>query len=159
MDLIGQLSSQFGIDASQAEGLAGGLLGAVKDQVADKVGESEAAELAGHIPEMGDWQEKAASLAGGGEEGGGGLMGMASGALGALGGGGAGGFAALLPMLTSLKLDSSSLSSLLPIGLEFLKSRLPEGLMSKVAGAVPGLSGGDEGGGGGLAGLVGGMLS
>ena len=158
MDLIGQLSSQFGIDTSQAEGLAGGLLGAVKDQVAEKVGESEASELAEHVPEMGDWQAKAASLAGGDEGGGGGLMGLAGSAMGALGGGGGvGGFAALLPMLSNMKLDASSLSSLLPMGLEFLKSRLPGGLMGKVAGAIPALSGEEESSGG-LGGLVGSLL-
>ncbi len=151
MDLIANLSSQLGIDAGQAQGLAGTALGFIQRQVADKVGSQEASALENAVPELGSWGEKAAALGGGtaASSGGGGLLGMAAGLVGG------GELGELAGAASKLGLDASSVQKALPLITSFLESRLDAGTLSKILQAVPFLKGG---GGGGLAGALGGLL-
>jgi hypothetical protein len=161
LDLIAALSSQLGIDADKAQGLAGGALGALQQQVTKKLGGGDAASLAAQIPELGAWQAKAQALAG--SAGGGGLLGGAGGLLGAasslLGGGGAGGFdlAQLVQLAAKAGVGPAAAQQVLPIVLQFLQQRLDPALLSKITSAIPALAGGG-GKKGGLMGALGGIL-
>ena len=157
MDLIGTLTGELGIDASKAQGLAGAVLGIVEKQVADKAGSAEAAQLRESIPELSQWKEQGAALlaAGTGAPTGGGLFGAAA---SLLGGGGSGGFdaSALVDIAVRLGLPPRVTQTLLPLLLEFLKSRLDPSLLAKVTRAIPALAA--LKGGGGLLGALGGIL-
>lgn len=159
MDLIAALTSQLGIDAGKAEGLAGAALGALQQQVSQKLGGADAAALAGQIPEIGQWKAQADALSSG-SGGAGGLLRAASGLLGAsLGGGGsAGGFdlGSLLQLAAKAGVGPGAAKQLLPLVLQFLQARLDPALLSKITAAVPALSGG--GNKGGLMGALGGIL-
>ncbi|WP_426747191.1 DUF2780 domain-containing protein [Myxococcus faecalis] len=166
MDLIGQLSQQLGVDGTQAQGLAGGLLKLVQGTVKEKLGADTADQLGQAIPEMDTWQKAAppAEPEGGGLMGAlGGLMGGQSGAgglLGALGGAAAQGaeVAAVVSLLGRFNLDASKATLVAPLLLDFLKSRLDPALVGKVLSVLPLLTGGGASGGGlgGLGGLFGG---
>jgi hypothetical protein len=157
MDLIATLSSQLGIDAEKSQGLAGAALGMLKAQVEQKLGGADASTLQSQLPELTQWQAKAAELGfGGGGGGGGGLGGGLLGAAASLFGGGPGlDLAAIGQLVSKAGLGSGAVQQLLPIVLEFLKSRLDPGLLSRVLGAIPALSGAK---GGGLARALGGIL-
>jgi hypothetical protein len=159
MDLIASLSSQLGIDADKAQGLAGAALGSLQKQVSEKLGGADAAAIAGQIPELGQWKAQAEALSSGG---GGGLLGGAGGLLGAasglLGGGGGSGFdvAALVQLAAKAGVGPAAAKQLLPLVLQFLQSRLDPALLSKITAAIPVLTGG--GSKGGLLGALGGIL-
>lgn len=85
MDLIANLTSQFGLDPEKAKGLAGAVLGQIEQGVGQSLGGAEASAFRSQLPELDDWKAKIGAL--GGEGGAGGLLG----ALG--GGGGLGGWA------------------------------------------------------------------
>nr|BDT32851.1 DUF2780 domain-containing protein [Myxococcus sp. MH1] len=164
MDLIGQLSQQLGVDGTQAQGLAGGLLKLVQGTVKEKLGADTADQLGQAIPEMDTWQKAApaAEPEGGGLMGAlGGLMGGqgggAGGLLGALGGAAAQGaeVAAVVSLLGRFNLDASKATLVAPLLLDFLKSRLDPALVGKVLSVLPLLTGGGASGGGGLGGLGG----
>ncbi len=164
MDLIGTLSSQLGISPDQAKAVAGGVMGMVKGNLedSDEDGTTEAAgALEQAVPEMSDWQQAATDLVEGKEEesSGGGLGGMLGGMLGgggassmlgsltsggalgalagAVGGEDAKNTAVLVQILGKVGLDSSKAQMVAPMAYEFLKGRLPEGIMSKVSMAAP----------------------
>lgn|GEM_PF-1249361 len=168
MDLIGQLSQQLGVDGTQAQGLAGGLLKLVQGTVKEKLGPDTANQLGQAIPEMDRWQQAAppAEPEGGGLMGAlGGLMGGQGGAgglMGALGGAAAQGaeVAAVVSLLGRFNLDASKAALVAPLLLDFLKSRLDPALVGKVLSVLPMLTGGAGGGdsGGGLGGMLGGLL-
>lgn len=161
MDLIAQLTQTLGIGGHQAEGLAGGLLGTVKNLVQEKLGPEPAQQMESAVPEMKGWS--AAVPAGDGASAGlGGLGGLAGSLLGAGSGGGLGGLmGALAPLAGKLSLDPSKLTAALPLVLGFLKSRLDPALLAKITSAVPfltGASGDEASAAGGLAGALGGNL-
>ncbi|WP_224245044.1 DUF2780 domain-containing protein [Hyalangium gracile] len=177
MDLIGQLSQQLGVNPQQAQGLAGSVLGLIQGTVKEKLGADAAGQVAGAVPELQGWQQAAQAQAPAADAGGGlmgalgGLMGGGSssgglgGALGALGGAvsQAGEVAALVSLAQRFNIDASKATLIAPIVLNFLKSRLDPGLVSKILAVVPmlaGASGGGSGtpGGGGLGGALGGLL-
>jgi len=179
MDLIGQLTQQLGVNPQQAQGLAGSVLGLVQGTVKEKLGDDAAGQMARAVPEMNGWQQVAQSQAPTGEAGGGlmgalgGLMGGASsqgqgglgGMLGALGGAAshAGEVAALVSLAQRFNIDAGKVTLIAPILLNFLRSRLDPGLVSKILAVVPMLAGGGGGGsgtpgGGGLGGALGGLL-
>lgn len=149
MDLIASLTEKLGIEGEQAEALAGAVLGGVKSQVAEKVGQGEADQLAAAIPELEGWGQKTQALTGGG---GGGLFDAAAsalgggggGLLGGLGGGGGADVAMVASVLAKLGLNESLATMVAPMALEFLKERLPDGLLQQVMGAVPMLTGGGD---------------
>ncbi len=152
VELISSLSSALGINPSQAEAVAGKVLGTVKDKVAASDPDA-AAELGSAVPELDGWAEKAEAAAGGGA---GGLLGSA---LGALGGEDAEDTAAIVSLLGKFNVDASKASLVAPIALKFLKSRLSEGTLDTILKAAPMLAslkgGGDDDKGGGLGGLLG----
>nr|WP_255442780.1 DUF2780 domain-containing protein [Corallococcus sp. Z5C101001] len=171
MDLIGQLSQQLGVDGTQAQGLAGSLLKMVQGTVQEKVGPDAAQQLEHAIPELQGWKQAAAEQAPAGD--GGGLMGALGGMLGGGGGGGlmgalggaaahAGEVASVVAILQRFNLDAGKATLVAPLLLDFLKSRLDPGLVTKVLAVVPMLTGGAGGGsgsqGGGLGGMLGGLL-
>jgi hypothetical protein len=181
MDLIGQLTQQLGVNPQQAQGLAGSVLGLVQGTVKEKLGDDAAGQVAQAVPEMKGWQQAAQAQAPSGEAGGGlmgalgGLMGGGSspggqgglgGMLGSLGGAAshAGEVAALVSLAQRFNIDASKVTLIAPIVLNFLKSRLDPGLVSKILAVVPMLAGGSGGGGsgtpggGGLGGVLGGLL-
>lgn len=131
MDLIGTLASNFGIENEQAQALAGGVLGMVKDQVAEKVGSGEAAEFATAIPELGDWAAKAQNAA---PAGGDNLLGSL---VGGLMGGDDNGLGNLVGMLGQMNLGADQAA---PVGntmMDFLKERLSQALLQMIAEKVP----------------------
>jgi len=177
MDLIGQLTQQLGVNPQQAQGLAGSVLGLVQGTVKEKLGEGAAGQMAQAVPEMQGWQQAAQAapasgggsgmmgalgglMGGGGGSSGGGLGGM----LGALGGAAsqAGEVAALVSLAQRFNVDASKATLVAPLVLNFLKSRLDPGLVSKILAVVPMLGGAGGGtggpGGGGLGGALGGLL-
>ncbi len=167
MDLIGSLASTLGVEEGQAQALAGGVMGLVKDQVGGEEGEETAQQLEAAVPEMGGWQAKAAELAGGGGGGlmdsltgggGGGLLGSLA---GAVGGEQAQGTVAVVGLLQKFNIDSSKAALVAPLILNFLKDRLSPEMMGMVMKAAPMLMGGGEEGTdeeGGLGGVVSGAL-
>jgi hypothetical protein len=84
--------------------------------------------------------------------------------LGAIGGAAAqaGEVAAVVSLLGRFNIDASKATLVAPLLLDFLKSRLDPGLISKILAVVPMLAGAGGntpgGGGGGLGGLLGGLM-
>ncbi|MCB9763040.1 MAG: hypothetical protein H6739_24785 [Alphaproteobacteria bacterium] len=174
MDLISTLASTVGIDKTQAQALAGSVLGSVQSAVAEEAGEGTAAQLGEAVPELGGWKAQAAKLLGdkpaaapaaGGLGGLGGLLGGLAGggaggllgaAAGALGGQAAKDTAAIVTILGRFDIDAGKAALVAPVILDFLKSRLDPGLLSKVLAAAPALMG--AGGGDGLTGALTGFL-
>ncbi|MCB9681752.1 MAG: hypothetical protein H6733_09795 [Alphaproteobacteria bacterium] len=176
MDLIQQIAGNLGVDPTQAQALAGGLLGAVQGQVAEHVGTDAAAQLEAKVPELSGWQAQAkamlAATDGGGSSSGGGLLGSLAGLagsgagndlLGALAGKDAAQSAQVVALLGKLGLDASKASLVAGPVLSFLKQRMPADWVDTALKAAPMLaslaSGSDDGkGGGGLGGMLGGLL-
>jgi hypothetical protein len=156
MDLIATLSSQLGIDAGSAKGLAGSTLGLLEQQVGQKLGGADVSALKAQLPELPEWK----AAAEGGSTGGGGLLGAAGGLLGgALGGGGSGfDVGALLQLAAKAGVGPAAVQQVLPLLVKFLEARLEPGLLQRILSAVPALTGGGAKAGGGLAGALGGLL-
>ncbi len=153
MDLIAAISSQLGVDANEAQGLAGAVLGSVQQQVSQKLGGADAAAFAGQLPELEGWKAQAGAL-GTGAGAGGGLLGAVS---SLLGGGGSGfDMAALVQVASKAGLGPGAAQQLLPLLLQFLQSRLDPALLSRLTAAVPALSGTKNKGG--LLGALGSIL-
>ncbi len=153
MDLIAQLTDQLGLESSQSQALAGGVLSYVKGLASDRLGAEATNHFETAIPELGDWQGRAAELANS-EEGAfaGGLGGLLGTAASALGGGGE--LAALAPLVAKLGIDPQQLTAVAPLVMSFLRSRLDENFVAQLAELAPFLTGQGESGGG-----VGGMIS
>ncbi len=143
MDLIQALSSQLGIPTEQAQAVAGGAIGFLKDKLG-----ADAPKVDAAVPELGGWEKAAA-----GASSGGGLLGMAAGMLG----GSAGEAAGLVAILAKVGLDADKAQMVAPLVVDFLKSRLPPDLVSKVLAVAPMLTGGGGGAAGAL-GALGGLL-
>ncbi|HEY0705324.1 MAG TPA: DUF2780 domain-containing protein [Polyangia bacterium] len=143
MDLIQNVTTALGIDATSATGAVGSVFKLLKQQApADAMAEVEA-----KIPEANGWMA-AAPPAGDASSGGGlgGLLGGAAGALGGLGGlgeslaQGAGPLAGLVATLSKLGIGSDGLGKLLPLVLQFVQSRAGEGVVGKLLSAAPALA-------------------
>lgn len=156
MDLIGTLSSQLGIDAGSAKGLAGSVLGLLEQQVGQKLGGADVSALKAQVPELPEWKAAAEGAA----PAGGGLLGAAGGLLGGVLGGGGSGFdvGALVQLAAKSGVGPGAVQQLLPLLVQFLQSRLEPGLLQRILSAVPALTGGGGKPGGGLAGALGGLL-
>jgi len=121
-ELISNLTSQLGIDDTQAKGGLGLLLNAAKSKlgdgdfskITDLIGSTDASSL----------MEKANNIASAEGDGaaGGGLMGAVSSMASGLGGN-LGGMASLLAGFKSLNLDSGMVTKFAPIVMGFLKSK------------------------------------
>lgn len=178
MDLIEKLSGTLGMEASQAEALAGSVLGGLKGQVEKEVGSGEAQAFGDAIPELSKWTDAAKAKLGGDEVGetgsdglldllggaaggggAGGLLGAAAGLLGgASGGGSQGGFdiGSIMGLMKNFDLDGAKAGDLGGVLMGFLQERLPGELMKMLGDKIPMLSFLSNAGGGG--GLVGGLL-
>lgn len=168
MDLIGSLTSQLGLDETQAKGLAGGLMGLVKTGLASQSGEDAAAQLEAEVPEMAAWQSEGDTPPG--QPGIGELLGSLGGggfgeALGGLGGmlGGAAQTAGLAGAVAALVekfgLDAGKAQIAGQLAANFLSERLGSDLLGKVQpflGLISGGAGNEDGGG--LGGMLGGLL-
>ena len=132
MDLISQLSSTLGIDASQTQALAGTVLSAVQSQTGD--GDAEAISEA--VPELEQWNQQAEAATDASPMGG--LLGAA---IGAIGGSGAQEAANVAAMLSKLGLDSGKAALVAPVVMQFLEERLSPEVLQRVVSSVPMLSG------------------
>ena len=141
MDLINQLSTTLGLDMAQTQALAGSVLGAVKGQVEDQ----DARAISTAVPELASWSSKAEGLTE--RSGMGGLLGSA---IGAIAGQGAQDAAGVAVVLSKLGLDSSTVTLVAPVVLQFLQERLSADVLQRVMAAAPMLSGivQDQDGGG-----------
>lgn len=141
--LIEQLTHRLGLPADRAEAASGVVLQAVRDQASPRDFEA----LLGHVPEAQDWMSRATALLGASASepggGGGGLLGAArgglGGVLGGLGGaaGEAGKLGGLMALLNRAGLDSTMALELVPLVLQFLRSRAGAELMGRLTAAVP----------------------
>ncbi len=172
MDLVSALTSAAGIDASQAQALAGAVLGTAATQAAPE----EAAKLQEAVPEMGGWVDEAqnASDTPNEEPSDGFLGGLASFAgsgaggalLGALGGEEAKEKAQVVAVLSKVGLSPTQAAMAAPVVLSFLEERLGKEWVDKLVSAAPVLGGLQQLGGaapeaegaGGLASAAKGML-
>ena len=140
MDLIAQLSSTLGVDPAQAQALAGTVLGGVKSQVADELGEDAAGQLDAQVPELDGWQQQAEAVAG--SAGGGLLGGLGGDLLGAVAGAEAKQAAQVAAMISNLGLDASKAALIAPMALAFLKDRMSEEWIDRALQVAPLLTGG-----------------
>lgn len=178
MDLVTTLAGQLGIDPTQAQAVAGAVLGQVQDQVRGE-DPSSAAAIADAVPELGTWKQAATAQLPGdtglddllGALQGGDAQGMLGGLAGALGGGlgndllgrVAGAEAAeqaqVVALLGQLGVSAEQALVVVPTVLDFLRDRLPEGALQQVLQYAPMLMSVAKGGGkGGAGGLLGGLL-
>lgn len=123
-ELVDLLTKNLGVSGAQAEGGAAVLLKAAKD----KLGGGEFDKLLGGVPGLSDLLHKAPA-AGGGL--GGGLGGMLGGLAGAVGGN-AGAIASVLGGFSKLGLTADHAKKFVPLILEFLKSKVGPGVVSKL---------------------------
>lgn len=161
MDLLNELASATGLPAGQTKGLAGGLLGLVKNAVREEAGEDSAAALDAAIPEAEAWRsEGEAPPAAADDDGGGGLLDMGLSMLGGMGGSGAL-VAGIAKLVERFGLEPSHAAMAAPLIAKFVESRVEpahlqaiQPVLSMLSGAGGG-DGGSDGGGGLLGGLFG----
>jgi len=163
MDFIAALAEKAGLSGSQATAVAGGVLGLVKDQLADSGPPGAAEKLSAAVPELSGWEKAAQAVTGGG----GGGLGALAGGLGALTGGGGGlgaltsgagggllgavagavggekaqNTVAIVGVLSSLGLDTGKAAIVGPLALQFLESRLDPATLKMALQAAPMLAG------------------
>lgn len=185
MDLVNVLASQLGVDPNQAQAVAGAVLGQVQQQVGSE--DAEGAEaLASAVPELGGWQEQAASmlgassgggdgfggmvanLTGGGEGGGGGMLsglaaaagsGMGNDLVEAFAGKEAAQQAQVVGLVGKLGIGPEKAALVVPTVLDFLRERMGDDMLEKVLQYAPMLAGAAGGDSGGAAGGLGSMMS
>ena len=115
-ELLGMLTSQLGVDETQAKGGVGAILNLAKE----KLGDGDFSQI---TSALGGGTAEAMAAAPSAVEGGGGMAGMLGAATSALGVdlGGLGKLAALAGTFKSLGLDSSMISKFAPIVMGFIK--------------------------------------
>ena len=125
-ELVDLLTKKLGVNASQAEGGAAVLFKAAKD----KLGGEEFNRLLGGVPGLGDLMKKAPPA-------GGGLGGLLGGIAGAMGGN-----AALISTIVGgfgkLGLTAEDAKRFAPVMFEFLKTRVPPDVVSRLEKALRG---------------------
>ena len=126
-ELVDMLTKKLGVNATQAEGGAAVLFKAAKD----KLGGEEFGKLLGGVPGLGDLMKKAPAT------GGGGLGGLLGGIAGAMGGN-----AALISTIVGgfgkLGLTAEDAKRFAPVMFEFLKTKVPPDVVSKLEKALRG---------------------
>lgn len=129
-ELLGMLTSQLGIDETQATGGVGAILNLAKD----KLGDGDFSQVLGSLG-GGATEAMAAAPA---AEGGGGIGGMLGAATSALGVdlGGLGKMAALAGTFKSLGLDASMITKFAPIVMGFVKDKGGDGVGSILEGLM-----------------------
>ena len=125
-ELVDLLTKKLGVNATQAEGGAAVLFKAAKD----KLGGAEFDKLLGGVPGLGDLMKKAPAA-------GGGLGGLLGGIAGAMGGN-----AALISTIVGgfgkLGLSADDAKRFAPVMFEFLKTKVPPDVVSKLEKALRG---------------------
>lgn len=161
MDLISNVTTALGIDATAAQGAVGSVFQLLRQQApADAFG-----AVQDKVPEAQGWMA-AAPVATADQPISGGIGGLLSGAAGALGGlgglgeslaQGTGPLAGLVAALSKLGVGPEGLSKLVPLVLQFVKARAGDGVVSRLLEATPSLAklAGGSGGTSPLAGLGG----
>jgi hypothetical protein len=130
-DTLSELASASGISTDQAKKGVGAVLATLKEKLpADTFAKVQSA-----VPDSAGMM--AAAEAGQEPSGGGGMLGAVKGLAGKLFGGGAGAVPALMTKLQGLGLSADQLQKFLPNALEFLKGKLPEGVMNQVSSLIP----------------------
>ena len=119
-ELIDQLTKNFGVSGSQAEGGAAVLFKAAKE----KLGGAEFDKLLGGLPGLGDLLKKAPSS-------GGGLGAMLGGLAGAMGGN-AGLIATVVGGFGKLGLTTDHARKFVPVILDYLKSKVGPDVVTKL---------------------------
>jgi len=145
MDLIGALAGQLGIDDTQAEAVAGAVLGSVKTDAPEE--ETEAIDEA--IPELEEWEATAKealatdSVPAAGEDGLSSLVGSGLGndLLGAVAGAETAEKAAAVALLDKLGLEPAHAALAAPVLLQFLEDRVGEEAVDTLLAAAPLLAG------------------
>lgn len=168
MDLVRSLVTHIGLPETEAKGLAGGLLGLVKNGLASQSGPEAAADLEAQVPEMKAWQAEGDTPPGepGLSEVLGGLGDSLGGNLGGLLGGvasSAGLAGSLGALIERFGLDAGKATAAGGLVAQFLESRLGPELLEKARPFLALLGGQGEGSGGseqggGLGGLLGGLF-
>lgn len=130
MDLIGQLAGTLGIEATQAQALAGTVMQAVQRSAADE----DAEKLKEAVPEMDGWTAQAQRAVSNSESGLSGLLGAAA---GALGGQQAKDIATIATVLGQFGVDPAKATMVAPMILNFLKERLDAQLLNSLIAAAP----------------------
>ena len=116
MDLVNTLVGALGVNADQAKGGAGMLMGLAKSQL----NKEEFSTVAGAVPGIDDLISTAPSQ----ESSGGSMLSGAMGAVtSALGGGNAGGLASLAGGLSKLDLNVETIVKFVPVIISFVKSK------------------------------------
>ncbi len=110
MDLIQHIVNAVGVNEQQAKGGAGLLF----KMAQDKLAAGDFSKLTQALPEISSLIQSAPSASGGG------LLGSLA---GAMGGGSLGGLASLAGAMTSLRLDTKTLSQFVPVILEVVKQK------------------------------------
>jgi len=125
-ELVDLLTGKLGVSVTQAEGGAAVLFKAAKD----KLGGDEFNKLLGGVPGLGDLMKKAPAA-------GGGLGGLLGGIAGAMGGN-----AALISTIVGgfgkLGLSAEDAKRFAPVMFEFLKTKVPPDVVSKLEKALRG---------------------
>ena len=125
-ELVDLLTGKLGVNATQAEGGAAVLFKAAKD----KLGGDEFNKLLGGVPGLGDLMKKAPAT-------GGGLGGLLGGIAGAMGGN-----AALISTIVGgfgkLGLSAEDAKRFAPVMFDFLKTKVPPDVVSKLEKALRG---------------------
>src|SRR5262245_22268480 len=125
-ELVDQLTKKLGVNATQAEGGAAVLFKAARD----KLGGDEFNKLLGGVPGLGDLMKKAPAV-------GGGLGGLLGGIAGAMGGN-----AALISTIVGgfgkLGVTADDAKRFAPVMFEFLKTKVPPDVVSKLEKALRG---------------------
>ena len=135
-ELIQQLTSKLGIDASIANAATGKAMAAVKEHAGDDL----FGKISGAVPGIAEAAEAAGSEPAAAEEGGGmlgSLTGMASGLLG----GSAGDAMGLASSLSSSGLGADQMGGFASTIVEFLKAKVGDDVMDQVLDKVPMLKG------------------
>jgi hypothetical protein len=130
-DFLNDLAANSGISIDQAKQGMGAVLTALKS----KLPANEFSQVQAAVPGADDLT--AAAEAGKEPASSGGVLSAVKGMASKIFGGGAGAGAALLTQLQGLGLSADQLQKFLPAVLEFLKSKLPGGVMNKVSELIP----------------------
>lgn len=137
MDVVNAIAGQLGVGQDKAGGVLGMVLGTVQQHLGKAQGPEASQKFGAAIPELGGLMEQAKSIGGGGALGG--LGKLASGLLHhKAAAGGAGVLAEVAAKLAGSGIDLTKLTSIVPLVLPFLSSRLPPDLMATVSGMLGG---------------------
>ncbi len=150
-ELLQQAAGKFGIDVSQARGLAGAVFKTVRKEAADE----DVAALDEAVPEAAQLADEADDDDEAPAAGGGGLVGALGGALGGFGGGGlggalggvigavagGGGAAGLIARFAKAGIGAGQATNFVQLIIDFVKQKAGSALVGRLVSQVPALKG------------------